>query len=85
MDGIGSDVPSNNVKCGLEEHSQPRDSYLQPARLSRRAYMRPMSPIPMMPTDTASMLDECTSAPVTGFNIALSKGKELFDAVVFWG
>lgn len=30
--------------------------YLQPAWLSRRAYMRPMSPIPIMPTAAFSMV-----------------------------
>ena len=47
--------------------------------------MRPMSPIPMMPTDMASMVGEGSSVCSAGVSFALCAGKKPVDAVMLAG
>lgn len=57
-------------------------SYLQPALLSSRAYIFPMSPIPIMPMEAFSLLSsmleqECPNVK-SASSVSLSKGQGKF-------
>lgn len=83
---LGESLTSSTVGChasalGPNERWRRTGDYLQPAAASRRAYILPMSPMPMMPTVKPSMPSGtwavCDEAAIFADQPAAESGTEL--------